>query len=89
MLLLVWAACHNNTLFAPCASDEDCAGGLSCLETVEPAFTTSDTGVARSTICTRTCEADADCPVEPGCGGRGDLRRADCLDGVCTVKLCD
>lgn len=89
LALIVAGGCWNETAFAPCASDEECAGGLLCLDARRLETTSTDSGAETSPICTRTCATAGDCPLERGCRGDGDARRADCVDGVCALKLCD
>ena len=89
--LPVSCAGADPTLFQPCTTDEDCGEALSCLEAERPTTLTPPTGTAPLTeaICTTSCAADGDCPIQDECGGTGDLRRARCVSEVCSVRVCD
>ena len=68
---------------APCAGDERLTG--SCGEfqcDIVPAW-----GEAHTT-CTRTCEADDDCPALPGCAQGPVCTAIDRLGSLCCQKLC-
>lgn len=70
----------------PCSDDSDCAdpwptcGDGHCV--LDPGF------VAESTVCTQTCEEDADCPPIPGCESGAACAPVTGYGPLCCEKIC-